>query len=62
MTFDRPHAVPGAPQAVPPPLRCSCPEPLLSERAVRKGAAETYCLRCGLKAPVRWLRKAPPVR
>jgi hypothetical protein len=27
---------------------CSCPVPLPEVRATRKGAARTYCARCGL--------------
>jgi hypothetical protein len=33
------------------PSVCSCREPLPQVRAVRKGAARTYCARCG--RPVR---------
>jgi hypothetical protein len=32
---------------------CSCDTPIPVERAERKGAAVTVCLRCGLHVPVR---------
>lgn len=55
MTFRDPSLPP-----VPPPdawLRespyCRCERPLKRERAERRGAARTYCARCGLEVPVR---------
>jgi hypothetical protein len=32
---------------------CSCEKPIPVERAERKGAAVTVCLRCGLHVPAR---------
>ena len=32
---------------------CLCERPLPSQRAERKGAAVTVCLRCGLRVPLR---------
>jgi hypothetical protein len=32
---------------------CSCPTPVPVERATRKGAAQTECLRCGRPVPLR---------
>lgn len=32
---------------------CACADPLPVERAERKGAALTVCLRCGLRVKVR---------
>ena len=32
---------------------CSCQQPLPIEKAERKGAAVTVCLRCGLPIPAR---------
>jgi hypothetical protein len=29
------------------PTTCTCPDPIPVERATRKGAAHTECLRCG---------------
>jgi len=31
-----------------PPAVCTCPKPLPEVRAEHKGAARTYCARCGL--------------
>jgi hypothetical protein len=35
---------------------CQCRYPIAEERAERKGAARTYCARCGLPVPIafRW--------
>jgi hypothetical protein len=35
---------------------CECHYPIAEERAERKGAARTYCARCGLPVPItfRW--------
>ena len=38
------------------PDSCSCPDPLPVERAERRGAAITLCLRCGLRVPIRLRR------
>jgi hypothetical protein len=38
---------------VDPSLSCACPTPLPVERATRKGAAQTECLRCGRPVPLR---------
>lgn len=35
----------------PPPSLCACAVPIPEARATRKGAARTFCARCGL--PVR---------
>jgi len=35
------------------PTTCTCETPVPVERAERKGAAVTVCLRCGLRVPVR---------
>ena len=32
---------------------CSCADPIPTQRAERKGAALTICLRCGLRVPAR---------
>ena len=32
---------------------CKCEKPLPVERAERKGAAQTFCLRCGKPVPLR---------
>jgi len=32
---------------------CTCPDPIPVERATRKGAAQTECLRCGLPVALR---------
>jgi hypothetical protein len=34
-------------------VTCGCPTPLPVERATRKGAAQTECLRCGRPIPLR---------
>jgi hypothetical protein len=34
-------------------MTCSCEKPVPVERAERKGAAVTVCLRCGLQVPAR---------
>ena len=34
-------------------VTCSCPSPVPVERATRKGAAQTECLRCGRPIPLR---------
>ena len=34
-------------------ITCSCPNPVPVERATRKGAAQTECLRCGRPIPLR---------
>ena len=34
-------------------VTCTCPDPVPVERATRKGAAQTECLRCG--RPIRML-------
>lgn len=33
---------------------CACERPLLQERAVQKGAAQTVCVRCGLPVRLRF--------
>lgn len=33
--------------------RCGCERPVPTQRAARKGAAATVCLRCGLPVPLR---------
>ena len=35
------------------PTTCSCDTPVPVERAERKGASVTVCLRCGLRVPVK---------
>jgi hypothetical protein len=40
----------------PPPAAahyCECPRPIAEQRAERRGAARTYCVRCGLVLPLR---------
>ena len=34
-------------------VACNCPVPVPVERATRKGAAQTECLRCGKPVPLR---------
>ncbi len=34
------------------PTVCACAEPQPVQRATRKGAASTYCARCGLPLPL----------
>ena len=36
---------------------CTCPEPRPVQLATRKGAARTYCARCGLPLALRLLVK-----
>jgi hypothetical protein len=46
-------------QLQPPPpvaLSCTCAVPRPRERAVHKGAARTFCERCGLPLPLRLRR------
>jgi hypothetical protein len=43
-------------------LTCSCPTPVPVERATRKGAAQTECLRCGLPIPLRLAAPAAVTR
>jgi hypothetical protein len=35
------------------PEYCDCPKPMPEERAVRRGAARTYCARCDRELPLR---------
>jgi hypothetical protein len=35
--------------------QCQCERPIPRERAEVKWAARTYCDRCGLEMPLRWL-------
>jgi hypothetical protein len=37
---------------------CTCAKPLPVERATRKGAAATFCVRCGLPLALRLTRTA----
>jgi hypothetical protein len=39
-------------------VRCTCAEPIPVERAARKGAAVTVCVRCGKPAKLRLHTKA----
>jgi predicted SprT family Zn-dependent metalloprotease len=49
------HAPPITPDPVPPPAAsyyCDCPRPVAEQRAVRHGAARTYCARCDRELPL----------
>ncbi|MDX6513948.1 MAG: hypothetical protein QOE36_3452 [Gaiellaceae bacterium] len=48
----QPHETPTPTAAQPTAWTCSCEHPLPRQRAERKGAAATYCERCGLPVPV----------
>jgi hypothetical protein len=37
-------------------VNCTCSNPVPVERATRKGAAQTECLRCGKPIPLRLTR------
>jgi hypothetical protein len=50
------HAPPRTPGPSPPPTAgyyCDCAEPIAEQRAERRGAARTYCARCGRELPLR---------
>jgi hypothetical protein len=47
------HTTPLIPAPSTVPGVCACERPLRIERAQRKGAAETVCLRCGEPVPAR---------
>jgi hypothetical protein len=57
--MDEPRLIPDhAPELWPPPIAaattCTCPIPVPTVQAVRKGAASTVCARCGLPVKVRF--------
>jgi hypothetical protein len=39
-----------------PSYYCDCPRPIAEQRAERRGAARTYCARCGRELPLRMER------
>jgi hypothetical protein len=50
------HAAPITPDPAPPPTAayyCDCVRPIAEQRAERRGAARTYCARCGRELPLR---------
>jgi hypothetical protein len=50
-----PHTVMTSPDrvaALAPPTTCVCAQPVPETRALRKGAARTYCVRCGLPTTI----------
>jgi hypothetical protein len=55
-----PHTVMTKPDHVPTsaePTTCVCAQPVPETRALRKGAARTYCVRCGLPTTISFERR-----
>jgi predicted SprT family Zn-dependent metalloprotease len=55
------HAAPISQGPSPPPslsYYCDCPRPIAEQRAERRGAARTYCVRCGRELPLT-MRRLP---
>jgi predicted SprT family Zn-dependent metalloprotease len=50
------NALPITPDSAPAPAAsyyCDCPRPITEQRAQRRGAARTYCVRCDRELPLR---------
>jgi hypothetical protein len=46
-----------APSPPAPGHYCDCRQPIAEQRAERRGAARTYCARCGRELPLRMGRR-----